>query len=79
MKEKLKPQMKDLSKFREKYVELIKMEKIAEMAIVKSTELASRFNESNDRTEEKLTNQIEKLKENQENIRFDIEYFRIVI
>ena len=79
MKEKLKPQMKDLSKFREKYVELIKMERIAEMAIVKSTELASRFNESNDRTKEKLTNQIEKLKENQENIRFDIEYFRIVI
>ena len=69
----LKSQVKDLSKFREKYVEPIKMEKIEEMIIVKSTELANRFNESNDRTEEKLINQIEKLKENQENINSDIE------
>ena len=71
-----KSQVKDLSKFREKYVEPIKMEKIEEMIIAKSTELANRFNESNDRTEEKLTNQIEKLKANQENIRLDIELFQ---
>ena len=68
-----KSQVKDFSKFREKYVEPIKMEKIQEMIIIKSTDLANRFNESNDKTEEKLTNQIEKLKENQEYIRYDIE------
>ena len=49
------------------------MEKIEDMIIIKPTELGNRFNESNDRTEEKLTNQIEKLKENQENIRLNIE------
>ena len=39
----LKSQVKDLSKYKEKYVERITMEKIEEMIIVKSTKLDNKI------------------------------------